>query len=382
MPKVYLDHSATTPVRPEVARLVLEYMTEKFGNPSTLYYYGREAKKAVEKARKQVAALIKADPAEIIFTSGGTEGDNLAILGIARAYAEKGKHIITSAVEHHAVLEACRSLKQNGFRLTVLPVDEDGRVRVAELEKALSPDTILISIMHVNNEVGTIQPVEEIGKLAREREIIFHVDGVQSVGKVPVDVGVIQADLLTGSGHKIYGPKGTGFLYVRKGVKLAPLVWGGGQEKAYRPGTENVAGIVGLGLAAELAGRELHTEMPRLAALRNGLIKGLQESIPDTELNGTQVGRVPTNANLRFAGVEGEALLQALDLKGICASSGSACSAGAVNPSHVLLAMGLSRAEAQSSLRMTLGRDNTEEQIAYVLEQLPPLIERLRRKRE
>jgi cysteine desulfurase len=382
LPKVYLDHSATTPVRPEVARLVLEYMTEKFGNPSTLYYYGREAKKAVEKARKQVAALIKADPAEIIFTSGGTEGDNLAILGIARAYAEKGKHIITSAVEHHAVLEACRSLKQNGFRLTVLPVDEDGRVRVAELEKALSPDTILISIMHVNNEVGTIQPVEEIGKLAREREIIFHVDGVQSVGKVPVDVGVIQADLLTGSGHKIYGPKGTGFLYVRKGVKLAPLVWGGGQEKAYRPGTENVAGIVGLGLAAELAGRELHTEMPRLAALRNGLIKGLQESIPDTELNGTQVGRVPTNANLRFAGVEGEALLQALDLKGICASSGSACSAGAVNPSHVLLAMGLSRAEAQSSLRMTLGRDNTEEQIAYVLEQLPPLIERLRRKRE
>jgi cysteine desulfurase len=382
LPKVYLDHSATTPVRPEVARLVLEYMTEKFGNPSTLYYYGREAKKAVEKARKQVAALIKADPAEIIFTSGGTEGDNLAILGIARAYAEKGKHIITSAVEHHAVLEACRSLKQNGFRLTVLPVDEDGRVRVAELEKALSPDTILISIMHVNNEVGTIQPVEEIGKLAREREIIFRVDGVQSVGKVPVDVGVIQADLLTGSGHKIYGPKGTGFLYVRKGVKLAPLVWGGGQEKAYRPGTENVAGIVGLGLAAELAGRELHTEMPRLAALRNGLIKGLQESIPDTELNGTQVGRVPTNANLRFAGVEGEALLQALDLKGICASSGSACSAGAVNPSHVLLAMGLSRAEAQSSLRMTLGRDNTEEQIAYVLEQLPPLIERLRRKRE
>lgn len=380
MPKVYLDHSATTPVRPEVARLVMEYMTEKFGNPSTLYFYGREAKKAVEKAREQVAALIKADSEEIIFTSGGTEGDNLAILGIARAYAENGQHIITSAVEHHAVLEACRSLEQQGFRLTVLPVDEDGRVSVAELEKALSPDTILISIMHVNNEVGTIQPVEEIGKLARQRGVILHIDGVQSVGKVPVDIGALQADLLTGSGHKIYGPKGTGFLYLRKGIKLAPLVWGGGQEKAYRPGTENVAGIVGLGLAAELAGRELHTEMPRLAALRNGLIKGLQESIPDTELNGTQVGRVPTNANLRFAGVEGEALLQALDLKGICASSGSACSAGAVNPSHVLLAMGLSRAEAKSSLRMTLGRDNTEEQVAYVLEQLPPLIERLRRK--
>jgi cysteine desulfurase len=358
----------------------MEYMTEKFGNPSTLYFYGREAKKAVEKAREQVAALIKADSEEIIFTSGGTEGDNLAILGIARAYAENGQHIITSAVEHHAVLEACRSLEQQGFRLTVLPVDEDGRVSVAELEKALSPDTILISIMHVNNEVGTIQPVEEIGKLARQRGVILHIDGVQSVGKVPVDVGLLQADLLTGSGHKIYGPKGTGFLYVRKGLKLAPLVWGGGQEKAYRPGTENVAGIVGLGLAAELAGLELRTEMPRLAALRNGLIKGLQENIPHTELNGPQVGRVPTNVNLRFAGVEGEALLQALDLKGICASSGSACSAGAVNPSHVLLAMGLSRAEAKSSLRMTLGRDNTEEQVAYVLEQLPPLIERLRRK--
>jgi cysteine desulfurase len=380
LPKVYLDHSATTPVRPEVARLVMEYMTEKFGNPSTLYFYGREAKKAVEKAREQVAALIKADSEEIIFTSGGTEGDNLAILGIARAYAENGQHIITSAVEHHAVLEACRSLEQQGFRLTVLPVDEDGRVSVAELEKALSPDTILISIMHVNNEVGTIQPVEEIGKLARQRGVILHIDGVQSVGKVPVDIGALQADLLTGSGHKIYGPKGTGFLYLRKGIKLAPLVWGGGQEKAYRPGTENVAGIVGLGLAAELAGQELHTEMPRLATLRNMLIKGLQENIPDTKLNGPQVGRVPTNVNLRFAGVEGEALLQALDLKGICASSGSACSAGAVNPSHVLLAMGLSRAEAKSSLRMTLGRDNTEEQVAYVLEQLPPLIERLRRK--
>ena len=380
MPKVYLDHSATTPVRPEVARLGMEYMTEKFGNPSTLYFYGREAKKAVEKAREQVAALIKADSEEIIFTSGGTEGDNLAILGIARAYAENGQHIITSAVEHHAVLEACRSLEQQGFRLTVLPVDEDGRVSVAELEKALSPDTILISIMHVNNEVGTIQPVEEIGKLARQRGVILHIDGVQSVGKVPVDIGALQADLLTGSGHKIYGPKGTGFLYLRKGIKLAPLVWGGGQEKAYRPGTENVAGIVGLGLAAELADQELHTEMPRLATLRNMLIKGLQENIPDTKLNGPQVGRVPTNVNLRFAGVEGEALLQALDLKGICASSGSACSAGAVNPSHVLLAMGLSRAEAKSSLRMTLGRDNTEEQVAYVLEQLPPLIERLRRK--
>lgn len=380
MPRVYLDHSATTPVRPEVAKVVLEYMTEKFGNPSTLYSFGQEAKKAVERARSQVANLIKAEPDEIIFTSGGTEGDNLAILGIAHAYAEKGTHLITSAVEHHAVLDTCRSLEKQGFRLTILPVDEDGRVSVAELEKALSPETILISIMHVNNEVGTIQPVEEIGKIARERGIVFHIDGVQSVGKIPVDTEAIGADVLTGSGHKIYGPKGTGFLYLRKGVKLFPLVWGGGQEKAYRPGTENVSGIVGLGLAAELAGQEMATEMPRLAALRNRLINALHENVADTKLNGPTVGRVPINANLRFPGVEGKALLQALDLKGICASSGSACTAGSVNPSHVLLAMGLSKEEAGSSLRLTLGRDNTEEQIAYVIEQLSLLVERLRKK--
>lgn len=380
MPRVYLDHSATTPVRTEVARLIMEYMTEQFGNPSTVYSYGREAKKALEKAREQVARLIKAEPEEIIFTSGGTEGDNLAIVGIAHAYAEKGKHLITSAVEHHAVLDTCRSLEQQGFRLTVLPVDEDGAVSLAELEKALTEETILISIMHVNNEVGTIQPVEEIGRLARERGIIFHTDTVQALGKIPVDTGAIQADLLTGAGHKFYGPKGTGFLYLRKGVKLAPLVWGGGQERAYRPGTENVAGIVGLGLAAELADQEMKTEMPRLAGLRNRLINGLQEKITQTKLNGPTVKRVPINVNLSFTEVEGEALLHSLDLKGICASSGSACSAGAVNPSHVLLAMGLSPEEAGSSLRMTLGRENTEEEIDYVLEQLPLIVERLRRK--
>lgn len=380
MPRVYLDHSATTAVRPEVARLVQEYMTEKFGNPSTLYSFGQEAKKAVEKARAQVANLISAEPEEIIFTSGGTEGDNLAIMGLAHAYAEKGKHIITSAVEHHAVLETCRSLEKQGFRLTILPVDEEGRVSVAELKKALSPETVLISIMHVNNEVGTIQPVEEIGKIARERGILFHVDGVQSVGKIPVDVEAIGADALTGSGHKIYGPKGTGFLYLRKGLKLFPLIWGGGQERAFRPGTENVSGIVGLGLAAELAGLEMASEMPRLASLRNRLINELQEKVAGTVLNGPVMGRVPINVNLRFAGVEGEALLEALDLKGICASSGSACSAGSVHPSHVLLAMGLSKEEAGSSLRLTLGRENTEEQIAYVIEQLSMLVERLRKK--
>lgn len=382
MPRVYLDHSATTPTRTEVAQLVMEYMTEKFGNPSTLYSYGREAKKAVERSREQVAGLVKATPEEIIFTSGGTEGDNLALVGMARAYARKGRHLITAAVEHPAVLDTCHYLARQGFAVTILPVDEDGTVSVAEVEKVLRPDTILISIMQVNNEVGTIEPVEEIGELARARGVLFHIDAVQAIGKVAVDVEALRADALTGSGHKIYGPKGTGFLYLRKRVKLAPLVWGGEQERAFRPGTENVAGIAGLGLAAELAGQELKTEMPRLAALRNRLINGILEKVEGTALNGPTVKRVPTNANLRFDGVEGEALLQAMDLKGICVSSGSACSAGSVNPSHVLTAMGLTREEALSSVRMTLGRENTEEQIDYVLEELPQIVERLRRKAE
>jgi len=370
LPRVYLDHSATTPVRGEVAQLVNEYMTTKFGNPSTAYSFGREAKKALEKAREQVAKLITAQPEEIIFTSGGTEADNLAITGIAYAYAERGKHLITSAIEHQAVLATFHSLERQGFKITVLPVNQEGVVQVEDLKRAITEETILISIMHVNNEVGTIQPLEEIGAIARERGIVFHTDAVQSVGKTPIKVEKIQADLLSGSGHKFYGPKGSGFLYLTKGVKLAPLVFGGSQEKAYRPGTENVPSIVGMGLAAELAQKELEQEMPRVAALRDKLIKGIKERIPQVKLNGHLTQRVSGNANLCFPGAAGEALLQNLDLKGICVSSGSACSTGAVEPSHVLLAMGMPAELAKSSIRMTLGIENTEEEINYVIEQV------------
>ena len=370
MPRVYLDHSATTPVRAEVAHLVMEYLTTKFGNPSTAYFLGREAKKGMDQAREQVATLINAQPEEIIFTSGGTEADNLAITGIASAYAEQGKHLITSAIEHQAVLATYKSLERHGYKITVLPVDKYGLVRINDLKRAIRKDTILISIMHINNEVGTIQPVEEIGAIARERQIVFHTDAVQSVGKIPVDVEKIQADLLTGSGHKFYGPKGSGFLFLSKGVKLAPYVFGGGQEKAYRPGTENVSSIVGMGLAAELAGKELQTEIPRVAALRDKLVQGLQQRVPQVRLNGDAVRRVSGNANLCFPGAAGEALLENLDLKGICVSSGSACSTGGLEPSHVLLAMGMPSELAKSSLRITLGIENTEEEIDYVIEQL------------
>lgn len=378
MRKVYLDHSATTPVRREVAELVLQYMTEKYGNASTVYSYGREAKSGMEKAREQVAALIKARPEEITFTSGGTESDNLAIAGVAQAYAQKGKHIITSAVEHHAVLDACENLAKKGYTVTVLPVDEYGLVRLEDLRKAITPETILISIMHANNEVGTIEPVEKIGALARERGILFHTDAVQSFGKIPIDVEKMNIDLLTGSGHKIYAPKGIGFLYVKKGVKVSPQIFGGGQERKRRPGTENVPGIVGLGLAAELAGAEMAEEMARIRGLRDKLINGLMEKIPHARLNGHPTQRVATNANISFEFVEGESLLLSLDMKGIASSSGSACTSGSLDPSHVLLAIGLCHEVAHGSVRMTLGRATTAEDIDYVLEVYPPIVERLR----
>jgi|LFRM01.2.fsa_nt_gb cysteine desulfurase len=378
MQRIYLDHSATTPVRPEVAEIMMEYMTNKFGNPSSVHSFGREAKEALENARSQVAALIKAQPEEITFTSGGTEADNLAIIGTALKYADKGKHIITSAVEHHAVLHACEHLEKMGFDLTVLPVDEYGIVRMDDLRQAIRDDTILITIMHANNEVGSIQPVAEIGRLAKEKGILFHTDAVQSLGKIPVDVEEMNADLLTGSGHKIYGPKGIGFLYIRKGVHLSPLVFGGAQEKKIRPGTENMPGIVGLGKAVELAGQEMDSEMPRMTQLRDKLIKGILERIPDVRLNGHPTLRVPTNVNVSFEYVEGESLLLSLDMKGIAASSGSACTSGSLDPSHVLLAMGICKEVAHGSVRMTLGRDNTGEQIDYVLDVLPEIVQRLR----
>ncbi len=378
MRRIYLDHSATTPVRPEVAEIMLEYLTEKYGNPSSVYSFGREAREGLEKARGQTASLINARPGEIIFTSGGTESDNMAIIGAANKYADKGKHIITSAVEHHAVLNTCEYLEKKGFKVTVLPVDEHGIVRTDDLRRALTPETILITIMHANNEVGSIQSLEEIGALAREKGVLFHTDAVQSLGKIPVDVKKMNIDLLTGSAHKLYGPKGAGFLYVRKGTKLAPLVFGGGQEKKYRAGTENIPGIVGLGKAMELAGQEMATEMPRLEKLRDRLINGLQERIPHVKLNGHPVLRVPTNVNLSFEFVEGESLLLSLDMKGIAASSGSACTSGSLDPSHVLLAMGLCHEIAHGSVRMTLGHSNTEEDIQHVLDEFPPIVERLR----
>lgn len=378
MRRVYLDHSATTPVRPEVLEEMLPFLKEEFGNPSTIYSWGRQAKKAVEEARARVASLIGAQPEEIIFTSGGTEADNMALIGAAYANQKKGKHIITSSIEHHAVLDTAQYLMRQGFKVTFLPVTPEGLVRVEDVLQAITDGTILISIMHVNNEVGTIQPIQEIGKVAREKGIIFHTDAVQSVGKIPVNVQDLNVDLLTASAHKIYGPKGVGCLYVRKGTRIQPLLHGGGQERKRRAGTENVPGIVGFGKAAELAGRELESEGRRLKALRDKLIDGVLARIEETRLNGDREQRSPINANFSFRYVEGESILLSLDMKGIAASSGSACTSGSLDPSHVLLAMGIPHEVAHGSVRMTLGRDNTEEDIDYVLEVLPEIIERLR----
>ncbi|HBT47096.1 MAG TPA: cysteine desulfurase NifS [Peptococcaceae bacterium] len=378
MRRVYLDHSATTPVRPEVLEEMLPFLKEEFGNPSTIYSWGRQAKKAVEEARARVASLIGAQPEEIIFTSGGTEADNMALIGAAYANQNKGKHIITSSIEHHAVLDTAQYLMRQGFKVTFLPVTPEGLVRVEDVLQAITDGTILISIMHVNNEVGTIQPIREIGKVAREKGIIFHTDAVQSVGKIPVNVQDLNVDLLTASAHKIYGPKGVGCLYVRKGTRIQPLLHGGGQERKRRAGTENVPGIVGFGKAAELAGRELESEGRRLKALRDKLIEGVLARIEETRLNGDREQRSPINANFSFRYVEGESILLSLDMKGIAASSGSACTSGSLDPSHVLLAMGIPHEIAHGSVRMTLGRDNTEEDIDYVLEVLPEVVERLR----
>lgn len=378
MPLVYLDHSSTTPVRIEVLELVNKYMLENFGNPSNTHKFGREAKAAMERARKQTADAVGACEDEIYFTSGGTESDNIAIIGAAYQNYSKGRHIITSAVEHNAVLDVFEFLERQGFSITLLPVDNYGMVDLSDLKRHIRNDTILISVMHANNEVGTIEPVEIIGQLAKEREIVFHVDAVGSFGKIPIDVQNIGADLLSGSGHKIHGPKGTGFLYVRKGVELRPLVYGGQQEKGLRTGTENISGIIGMGLAAELAVNEMDVEMRRLSKLRDKLIKGLTEIIPDVKLNGHREQRVPINVNLSFDFVNGKELLESLDSQGIAASGGSACSASSAKPSHVLTAMGLSNELAQGTVRMTLGRDNSIEDIEYVLGKLPLIVESLR----
>lgn len=378
MKRIYFDHSATTPVDEEVAKIMLEYMTEKFGNPSSIHSFGREVRKAVAEAREQVAALIGATANEIFFTSGGTEADNLALKGVALANRKKGNHIITSAIEHHAILHTCEYLEKQGFTVTYLPVDENARVRVEDVRNAITDKTILISVMFANNEVGTIQPIKEIGEIAKEKGIYFHTDAVQAAGNYPIDVKELNVDLLTLSGHKFHGPKGIGALYARRGVRLESLQQGGGQERSVRPGTENVPGIIGLGKAAEIAKRDLEKKISYITDLRNKLAAGIEASIPDIKLNGHPTLRMPGNVNFSFRYVEGESLLLNLDLKGIAASSGSACTSGSLDPSHVLLSMGLSHEVAHGSLRISLGRGNTVEDVDYCLTVLPEIIERLR----
>lgn len=379
MKRIYLDHSATTPVDTQVAHLMMKYLTEQYGNASSVHSFGREVKKAVEEARAQVADLIGAAPKEITFTSGGTESDNLAIQGAARARSKQGKHLITTAIEHHAVLDTFEYLSKNGYELTILPVDEDGLISVKDLEQALRPDTILVSIMHANNEVGSIQPVEEVGRILKEKGILFHVDAVQSLGKIPVNVDQMNVDLLTISAHKIYGPKGIGALFIRKGVRISPIMFGGAQERKIRSGTENTPGIIGFGKACELAAQRMEEEAQYLTKLRDKLIDGIISGIEDVKLNGPRgEKRLPNNVNVSINYVEGESLLLSLDMVGIAASSGSACTSGSLDPSHVLLGMGLCHEVAHGSLRFSLGRQNTEEDIDYLLEQLPIIVDRLR----
>lgn len=378
MKRIYFDHSATTPVDSDVASLILEYMTEKFGNPSSIHSFGREVRKSVDEAREKLAGLIGANANEIFFTSGGTEADNLALKGIAFANRKKGNHIITTSIEHHAILHTCAYLEEQGFSVTYLPVDENAMVRLDDIEQAITDKTILISVMFANNEVGTIQPIKEIGKLAREKGIYFHTDAVQAAGNVPIDVKEYNIDLLTLSAHKFHGPKGIGALFVRRGVKIDAVQHGGGQERSLRAGTENVPGIVGLGKAAEIAARDMDKKISHITALRDKLIRGIIAKVPDIKLNGHPVQRMPGSVNFSFMYVEGESLLLNLDLKGIAASSGSACTSGSLDPSHVLLAMGLTHEVAHGSLRISLGRGNTEEEIDYCLEILPEIVERLR----
>ena len=373
---IYLDNAATTAVRPEVLDAMLPYFSKTYGNPSSIHTIGREAKIAVENARKQVAAAIGAQPQEIYFTGCGSESDNWAIRGIADV--AKGKHIITSAIEHHAVLHTTEYLEKKGYSVTYLPVDEYGRVSPQDVADAITDDTILITIMTANNEIGTIQPIAEIADIAKAAGIPFHTDAVQAVGAIPVDVKALNVDLLSLSAHKFNGPKGIGALYIRKGLRISPFVFGGAQERKMRAGTENLASIVGLGKAIELAAAELEEHGRHLSALRDKLINGVFQSIPDVRLNGHPTNRLPNNFNMCFRYIEGESLLMRLDLAGIEGSSGSACTSGSLDPSHVLLAIGLKHEIAHGSLRLTLGLDTTDEDIDYVLQELPKIVQTLR----
>ncbi len=375
---VYLDHAATTATRPEVVEEMLPYFTEKFGNPSSIYSFSSQNKDAIVNARKIIGDSLGTDAANIYFTAGGSESDNWALKETARTYASKGKHIITTKIEHHAILHTCEFLEKEGYEVTYVGVDEHGIVKLDELKAAIRPDTILISVMFANNEIGTIQPIKEIGAIAREHGVLFHTDAVQAYGQLPINVDDMNIDMLSASGHKLNGPKGVGFLYIRKGIKIRNLIHGGAQERARRAGTENVPGIVGLGKAVEIAFATMEERTKKEIELRNYLIDRVMAEIPYTRVNGHIDKRLPNNANFSFQFIEGESLLIMLDMAGICASSGSACTSGSLDPSHVLLAIGLPHEIAHGSLRLTLGDENTKEEIDYVIDNLKDIVQRLR----
>ncbi len=375
---IYLDNAATTRTAPEVVEAMLPYFSELYGNASTVYEFGAKSKEAVTKARETIAAAIGAKDNEIYFTAGGSESDNWALKATAEAYKDKGKHIITSKIEHHAILHTCEWLEKNGFEVTYLDVDEFGVVKLEELKKAIRPDTILISIMFANNEIGTIEPVAEIGKIAREHGVLFHTDAVQAFGQLPINVDEMNIDMLSSSGHKLNGPKGIGFLYIRKGVKIRSFLHGGAQERKRRAGTENVPGIVGFGKAVELALATMEERTAKERELRDHLMERVLKEIPFTRVNGDRKNRLPNNVNLCFQFVEGESLLIMLDMKGICGSSGSACTSGSLDPSHVLLAIGLPHEIAHGSLRLTLGADTTLEDIDYTVDAIKEIVTQLR----
>jgi len=378
MKTIYLDHAATTATDPQVIDAMLPYFHENFGNPSSIYSISRITRNAIENARTILADSIGADPKEIVFTSSGSESDNFAIKGIAQALKDKGNHIITSQIEHHAVLYTCKYLEKNGYEVTYLPVDNDGIVKLDELEKAIRPDTILITIMHANNEIGAIQPIQQIGEIARKHGVKFHTDAVQTFGHIPVNVDELNVDLLSISGHKFYGPKGVGVLYIRKGSKLTPLIHGGDQERRRRASTENVPGIVGFGKAVELALDIMENEAQRQSQLRDEFIQTILNSIPDSRLNGHPTKRLPNNINISFEGIEGESILLNLDMYGIAASTGSACSSSSLEPSHVLLSIGLTHEFTHGSVRFSLGKHTSQEELNQVAEILPDIIKKLR----
>jgi cysteine desulfurase len=378
MRRVYLDNNATTPVAPEVFEAMKPYFLDDYGNASSVHRYGQRARAAIEASREQLARLLNARPNEIVFTSGGTESDNTSLFGIVNASRSETKHVITTTIEHSAVLHTAKELEKRGVRVTCVPVGASGVVDPADVEKAIAPDTVLISVMHANNELGTIQPLEEIGRIAREHDIYFHTDAVQSVGKIPVDVASLGVDLLSLSAHKLHGPKGVGALYVRKGTTLRPLMYGGHHERDRRPGTENVPGIVGLGEAAELAGQHLVEEMKRIGALRDRFEEGVLSSVPLATVSGDRSRRLPTTTNISFDFIEGEGFVIAMDLKGVACSTGAACSSGSTEPSHVLTAIGRKLEQARSSIRFSLGHFTTPEDIDYALEVLPGVVEQLR----